>query len=207
MVDLHMLDSMSYDLIVHPVSNTFVPDVRPVWWEAFRVLRHGGILLAGFMNPAAYLVDYELAERTGLPAGVPVSPAVHDQYAAATGVGATTPGDVMFGAGTAWSLLAVSESLMPPLRGAVTPQLPRSLRATYLSLQSLLGRLAFSGTLLLLAAGARPGAPPDWPSLSSMSLACAIAGTAGLLGLGATARFCLAGLRRPDRETPPGAIV
>ena len=44
--------------------------------------------------------------------------------------------------------------MLPPLRGAVTPQLPRSLRATYLSLQSLLGRLAFSGTLLLLAARA-----------------------------------------------------
>ena len=66
MADLHVFDSMSYDLIVHPVSNTFVPDVGPVWREAFRVLRHGGILLAGFMNPAAYLVDYELAEHTGV---------------------------------------------------------------------------------------------------------------------------------------------
>ena len=66
MADLHMFDSTSYDLIVHPVSNTFVPDVRPVWREAFRVLRPGGVLLAGFMNPATYLVDYELAERTGV---------------------------------------------------------------------------------------------------------------------------------------------
>jgi SAM-dependent methyltransferase len=66
MADLGGFDSMSFDLIVHPVSNTFVPDVLPVWREAFRVLRHGGILLAGFMNPAAYLVDYELAERTGV---------------------------------------------------------------------------------------------------------------------------------------------
>src|SRR4030042_2210298 len=30
LTDLHIFDSMSYDLIVHPVSNTFVPDVRPV---------------------------------------------------------------------------------------------------------------------------------------------------------------------------------
>jgi SAM-dependent methyltransferase len=66
MADLHVLDSMSYALIVHPVSNTFVPGVRPVWREAFRVLRHGGILLAGFMNPAIYLVDCELAGRTGV---------------------------------------------------------------------------------------------------------------------------------------------
>ena len=34
-----------------PVSNVFVPDVRPVWREAFRVLRPGGSLLSGFMNP------------------------------------------------------------------------------------------------------------------------------------------------------------
>ena len=66
MADLHMFDSATYDLIVHPVSNTFVPDVRPVWREAFRVLRPRGVLLAGFMNPSTYLVDYELADRTGV---------------------------------------------------------------------------------------------------------------------------------------------
>jgi len=48
------------------VSNCFVPDVRPVWAEAFRVLRHKGILLSGFVNPATYLFDYELADRTGI---------------------------------------------------------------------------------------------------------------------------------------------
>ncbi len=66
MADLHVFDDLSFDLIFHPVSNTFVPDVRPVWREAFRVLRPGGVLLAGFMNPAVYLVDYSLAERTGV---------------------------------------------------------------------------------------------------------------------------------------------
>jgi SAM-dependent methyltransferase len=40
------------DLVFHPVSNLFVPEVRPVWTEAFRVLRKGGTLLAGFVNPA-----------------------------------------------------------------------------------------------------------------------------------------------------------
>jgi len=52
-----------FDLVVHPVSNVFVPDVRPVWAEAFRVLRPGGVLLAGFVNPVTYLFDQELAER------------------------------------------------------------------------------------------------------------------------------------------------
>lgn len=65
MADLSVFSDQSFDLIVHPVSNCFVPDVRPVWAEAFRVLRRGGVLLAGFSNPAVYLFDYDLADRTG----------------------------------------------------------------------------------------------------------------------------------------------
>lgn len=80
----------------------------------------------------------------------------------------------------------------PPLRAAITPQLPRSLRATYLSLQSLAGRLAFSGALLLLSLEAEPAAEPDWPALSAMSLACAAFGAAGFVGLALTAKACLA---------------
>jgi SAM-dependent methyltransferase len=49
--------------VFHPCANGFVPDVRPVWREAFRVLRPGGVLLAGFVNPALYLFDEQAAER------------------------------------------------------------------------------------------------------------------------------------------------
>ncbi len=42
MADLGTFSGASFDLIVHPVSNLFVPDVRPVWREAYRVLRPGG---------------------------------------------------------------------------------------------------------------------------------------------------------------------
>ena len=66
MADLSMFPDHSFDLIVHPVSNVLGPDVRPVWAEAFRVLRHGGALLAGFDNPAIHLFDYDLADRTGI---------------------------------------------------------------------------------------------------------------------------------------------
>src|SRR5215204_3568550 len=55
MADLSRFADESFDLVFHPVSNLFAPDVRPVWREAFRVLRRGGALLAGFMNPAAYI--------------------------------------------------------------------------------------------------------------------------------------------------------
>jgi SAM-dependent methyltransferase len=52
-----------FDLVFHPVSNVFCPEIRPVWREAFRVLRPGGILLAGFGNPAMYVFDIPQAEK------------------------------------------------------------------------------------------------------------------------------------------------
>jgi SAM-dependent methyltransferase/GNAT superfamily N-acetyltransferase len=66
MADLSVFADDSFDLIVHPVSNVFVPEVRPVWAEAYRVLRRGGILLAGFMNPVEYAFDRHLADTQGV---------------------------------------------------------------------------------------------------------------------------------------------
>jgi SAM-dependent methyltransferase len=63
MADLSIFSDGRFDLIVHPVSNVFVPDVRPVWREAYRVLRPGGSLLTGFMNPVHYLFDFPALER------------------------------------------------------------------------------------------------------------------------------------------------
>ncbi|MCB0046504.1 MAG: class I SAM-dependent methyltransferase [Caldilineaceae bacterium] len=63
MADLSVFDDAQFDLIVHPCSNLFVPDVRPVWREAHRVLRPGGRIMAGFMNPVFYLFDAKLADR------------------------------------------------------------------------------------------------------------------------------------------------
>ncbi len=51
-----------FDLIFHPVSNCYVEEVLPIWKECFRVLRQGGILLAGTDHYVNYIVD-EKEER------------------------------------------------------------------------------------------------------------------------------------------------
>ena len=63
MRDLSMFAEESFDFIFHPVSNLFIHEIRPVWREAFRVLRHGGTMLAGFMNPVFYVFDLEKADN------------------------------------------------------------------------------------------------------------------------------------------------
>lgn len=65
MADLSRFPDESFDLIFHPVSNVFAPDVKPEWRECARVLRPGGRLLAGFMNPTYYWFDHDAAEKSG----------------------------------------------------------------------------------------------------------------------------------------------
>jgi len=57
MSDLSVFSDHQFDLIFHPVSNCFVQNVTPVWQESFRVLKPGGTLLSGFVNPIMYLFD------------------------------------------------------------------------------------------------------------------------------------------------------
>jgi SAM-dependent methyltransferase len=63
MRDLSRFADASFDVIVHPIANCYVAEVRPIWREAFRVLRPGGLLLAGWQNPALYLFDAAAHER------------------------------------------------------------------------------------------------------------------------------------------------
>ena len=64
---LPFVDS-SFDMIVHPVSNCYIEQVEPVWRECARVLKLGGLLLAGLDNGINFIVD-EAEERivTALP--------------------------------------------------------------------------------------------------------------------------------------------
>lgn len=63
MADLSAFADGTFDLIVHPCSNLFVPDVLVVWRECYRVLKPGGVLMAGFCNPATYIFDQRLADE------------------------------------------------------------------------------------------------------------------------------------------------
>lgn len=66
MRDLSMFADESFDLVFNPVSTCFIPEVRPVWREAYRVLRPGGTLMTGFNNPALYLFDFSKSEEEGV---------------------------------------------------------------------------------------------------------------------------------------------
>ena len=65
MRDLSALADGAFDLIFHPCSNCFVPDILPVWREAHRVLKRGGHLLTGFVNPIVFASDIA-KERDGI---------------------------------------------------------------------------------------------------------------------------------------------
>ncbi len=66
MRDLSVFADESFDFIFHPVSNLFIHEIRPVWNEAYRVLRHSGYMLSGFMNPLFYLFDWDDMEKGNL---------------------------------------------------------------------------------------------------------------------------------------------
>lgn len=57
----------TFDLIFHPTSNLFIADLAPVWRQCADILRPGGRLLSGFVNP-----DFWLFDQDALEAGAPL---------------------------------------------------------------------------------------------------------------------------------------
>ena len=49
----------SFDIIVHPVSNSYIRAVEPLWRECFRILKPGGVLLAGLDNGIPSIFNVE----------------------------------------------------------------------------------------------------------------------------------------------------
>ena len=62
----------SFDLIFHPVSNCYVEAVEPIWRECFRVLKPGGVLLAGLDNGINFLFAGE--DETRVVNSLPFNP-------------------------------------------------------------------------------------------------------------------------------------
>ncbi|HEV7306550.1 class I SAM-dependent methyltransferase [Ensifer sp.] len=65
MRDLSVFADETFDIVFHPISNLYVPDLQPVWRECRRVLKAGGRLLASFYNPIVFVGDRDpdLAEQ------------------------------------------------------------------------------------------------------------------------------------------------
>jgi SAM-dependent methyltransferase len=67
MRDLSFFPDAVFDVVFNPVSNVFCPELAPVWRECFRVLRPGGVLMSGFMNPDVFIFDvFALYQRDEL---------------------------------------------------------------------------------------------------------------------------------------------
>lgn len=96
--------SLGLTLLYNPYMKDYDPDL-------LRLIGLKKEQLPDLISPresAGGLVSH-VASELGLKSGIPVGGAIHDQYAAALGVGATRSGDIMFGSGTAWVLLAVTD--------------------------------------------------------------------------------------------------
>ena len=72
MDDLSVFSAGAFDLIFHPVSNCFTPELDRVWAECARVLTADGRLLAGFMNPIVYIFDPSAEQRGELSVRFPL---------------------------------------------------------------------------------------------------------------------------------------
>lgn len=80
----------SFDLIFHPVSNCYIEDVQHVWNECYRILKPGGVLLAGMDNGVNFLFSEwdededdtrALVVDTKLPFNPLRNPAHYQRYA------------------------------------------------------------------------------------------------------------------------------
>ena len=65
MCDLSMFQDNCFDYIINPPSLMYVPDVRVVFRECYRVLKRGGVFIMMAPNPINYVCDYIDDENGG----------------------------------------------------------------------------------------------------------------------------------------------
>ncbi len=113
----HLTGRMAHDATSASIAWLYNPSIRdydPTVLDMLELSKDRLPALLGVSESAGGLLA-AIAEATGLPEGIPVSPAIHDQYAAAAGSACLTAGDVMIGTGTAWVLLAADSDLREPV--------------------------------------------------------------------------------------------
>ena len=54
----------TFDIVFNPVSNVYIEDLENMYKEAARVLKKGGLLMVGFMNPVIKEIVYPTMEMT-----------------------------------------------------------------------------------------------------------------------------------------------
>jgi SAM-dependent methyltransferase len=63
MDNLPMLDDGEFDVVIHPVSTCYVPDVRRVYREIARVTRGGGLYISQHKQPVSLQADVTASAR------------------------------------------------------------------------------------------------------------------------------------------------
>jgi len=67
----------SFDIIFHPVANCYIEEVLPVWKECYRVLKPGGILMAGLDNGLNFAFDQT---ETQIENTLPFNPLINEEH-------------------------------------------------------------------------------------------------------------------------------
>ena len=70
-------ENESFDMIFHPVSNCYVKEVVPIWFECARILKKGGVLICGLDNGINYIVN---EDETKIVNKMPFDPLDNPEY-------------------------------------------------------------------------------------------------------------------------------
>ena len=63
MDDLSMFAAGEFDIVIHPVSTCYVPQIEPVYREVARVIRDGGVYISQHKTPTSLQADVQATAR------------------------------------------------------------------------------------------------------------------------------------------------
>ena len=173
----------AHDATSLSIAGLLNPSLRRADPEVLELLKSAEDRLPDLLpatTPAGTLLP-DVAPQIWLRAGIPVSAAIHDQYAASLGVGSVHEGDVCLGTGTAWAMVANTAKLATPVTKG-TFVCPHPVEGIYGQMLSMVnGGSSIDWAMNLVGGGKSPshsvddaleGVPPGsdglcfWPLLS-----------------------------------------